>query len=34
MIIGRIDVEAATPIPWPPDVKNRLIRKDSDAGKN
>ena len=30
----RIDVEAATPIPWPPDVKNWLIRKDSDAGKN
>ena len=26
--------EAETPILWPPDVKNWLIGKDSDAGKN
>ena len=31
---GSIDVEAETPIPWPPDVKNRLISKNPDAGKN
>ena len=30
---GRTDVEAETPILWPPDAKNWLIRKDSDAGK-
>ena len=29
---GRTDAEA--PILWPPDVKNRLIRKDPDAGKD
>ena len=28
------DVEAETPILWPPDAKNRLIGKDSDAGKD
>ena len=33
VFIGRIDVEAETPILWPPDVKNWLIWKDSDAGK-
>ena len=27
------DVEAETPILWPPDVKSWLIWKDSDAGK-
>ena len=27
------DVEAETPILWPPDVKNRLIGKNPDAGK-
>ena len=27
------DVEAETPILWPPDVKRQLIRKDPDAGK-
>ena len=27
------DAEAETPILWPPDVKNWLIRKDPDAGK-
>ena len=32
--IGRTDAEAATPILWPPDVKNWLIRKDPDAGKD
>ena len=32
ILIGRID--AKTPILWPPDVKNWLIWKDSDAGKN
>ena len=25
VFIGRTDVEAETPILWPPDVKNRLI---------
>ena len=30
---GRTDVEAATPILWPPDVKSWLIWKDPDAGK-
>ena len=29
-----MDAEAETPILWPPDVKNYLIRKDPDAGKN
>ena len=33
MFIGRTDVEAETPILWPPDVKNWLIGKDPDAGK-
>ena len=32
VFIGRTDVEAETPILWPPDAKNRLIGKDSDAG--
>ena len=31
---GRTDAEAETPIFWPPDVKNRLIGKDLDAGKD
>ena len=31
---GRTDVEAETPILWPPDVKNWLIGKDADAGKD
>ena len=34
MFIGRSDVEAETPILWPPDVKNWLIWKDPDAGKD
>ena len=33
-IDGRIDAEAETPIVWPPDVKNQLIGKDSDAGRD
>ena len=32
--IGRIDVEAGTPILWPPDAKSWLIWKDPDAGKD
>ena len=31
---GRTDVEAETPIFWPPDVKSWLIWKDCDAGKD
>ena len=31
---GSTDGEAETPIFWPPDVKNWLIRKDTDAGKD
>ena len=31
---GRTDAEAETPIFWPPDVKNWLIWKDPDAGKD
>ena len=31
--IGRTDVEAETPVLWPPDMKNWLIGKDPDAGK-
>ena len=34
IFIGRTDAEAETPIPWPPDVKNWLIGKDPDAGKD
>ena len=34
VFIGRTDVEAETPILWPPDVKNWLIGKDLDAGKD
>ena len=32
--IGRTDVEAETPILWPPDAKSWLVWKDSDAGKD
>ena len=32
--IGRTDIEAETPILWPPDVKSWLIWKDPDAGKD
>ena len=31
---GRTDVEAETPILWPPDVKSWFIGKDPDAGKD
>ena len=31
---GRTDVEAETPILWPPDAKSWLIWKDPDAGKD
>ena len=31
---GRTDVEAKTPILWPPDVKSWLIWKDPDTGKD
>ena len=34
MFIGRTDAEAETPIIWPPDVKNWLIWKHPDAGKD
>ena len=34
IFIGRTDVETETPILWPPDVKNWLIGKDPDAGKD
>ena len=33
MFIGRTDVEAETPVLWPPDVKSWLIWKYPDAGK-
>ena len=31
---GRTDAKAEVPRLWPPDVKNWLIRKDPDAGKD
>ena len=34
VFIGGTDAEAEAPIFWPPDVKSRLIGKDSDAGKD
>ena len=34
VIIGRTDVEAETPILWPPDAKSWLIWEDPDAGKD
>ena len=33
VFLGRTDVEAETPIFWPPDLKSWLIWKDPDAGK-
>ena len=33
VFIGRTDAEAETPILWPPDAKNCLIRKGPDAGE-
>ena len=32
LCIGRSDIEAETPILWPPDAKSWLIWKDPDAG--
>ena len=34
VFIIRTDVETETPVLWPSDVKNCLIGKDPDAGKN
>ena len=34
IFLGRTDAEAETLILWPPDVKNWLIWKDPDAGKD
>ena len=34
VFIGRTDVEAETPVLWPPDAKSWLIWKDPDAGKD
>ena len=34
VFIERTDVEAETPILWPPDARNWLIEKDPDSGKD
>ena len=34
IFIERTDAEAETPVLWPPEVKNWLIGKDPDAGKD
>ena len=34
VFIGKIDVEAETPILWLPDLKSWLILNDPDAGKD
>ena len=34
VFIGRTDIEAETPILWPPNGKSWLIGKDPDAGKD
>ena len=34
VFIGRTDVEAETPILWPPDAKSQFIGKGPDAGKD
>ena len=34
ILIGKTDAKAATPILWPLDVKNWLIWKDPDSGKD
>ena len=34
LFFGRTDVEAETPVLWPPDAKNWLLWKDPDAGRN
>ena len=34
MFIGKTNVEAEAPVFWPADVKNRLIGKGPDSGKD
>ena len=34
ILIGKTDAKAEASILWPPDVKSRFIRKDTDAGKD
>ena len=34
VFIGRTDAESETPVFWPPDMKNQLIGKDPDSGKD
>ena len=34
VFIGRTDIEAETPVLWPPDAKSWLIWKDPDTGKD
>ena len=34
VFIGRTDVEAETPILWPPHAESYLIGKDPDAGRD
>ena len=34
LFIGRTDVEAETPVLWPPDVKSQHVGKDPDAMKD
>ena len=34
VFIGRTDIEAETPMLWPPDAKSWLIWKDHDSGKD
>ena len=34
VFIGRTDAEGEAPVLWPPDVKNWLIGKDPDGGKD
>ena len=34
IFIGRTDAEAEAPLLWPSDVKNWVLGKDSDAGKD
>ena len=34
VFFGKTDAKAETPVLWPPHMKSRLIRKDSDAGRD
>ena len=34
IFIERTDAEAETPVLWTPDMKNSLLGKDPDAGKD